>query len=431
MEDKEETIFFEKNNENLTKAEQLKSCFEIILYNLLLLFYKKVKKSSSRIAECYEKLFRLYCKLKSYKKTITLFDNILNYKVLKDIDKKVLVVISGIYLHTNNYDKVIDVSKKTLALEDIDSYKEEKVSILGSMALAYAYKNEFDLALDYANELINYTKDNQKENTKGILLLAHVYFNKREYNLALSYLYKALEFGPEHQISIYTLLILIFDDIDKFELAKAAKEIRNSLKNHSGKYSTSARNLFNMALQNRYLGFKTQQRVFFDIAIHYLKRIEESNLTKKDLIRININDHDINMYLVELYCEKYEIDKAIYYLKQLLNMKLNESILRNFLGYLPFLYYKKKDYQMSVQELNILIKKYPNESVLYYYLSLNNFELNDLEQALINIEKAISLDAISAEYYHCFGKILLAKGEFKEAQEKFDISIKFLIMSNL
>lgn len=426
----EEKIMFGDKVQELNFVERLNLYCKNFFYTLTLFIYKLIPQDNFKLAEVYEKLFKIYFNFKSYKKAAVSFEKLLECKQLEDIEKKLLVLICQIYYNLNDYDKVIEFAEKILILEDINLYEEERFSILGYLSLAYSYKNEFDMALNYANELLN----DSKETFKSILLLAHIYLQKKEYNLALSYLYKALELRTKDPYVIkllFTHFQLIFMEMEKTELAKFVKEIRLFLKRSQGKYVPSARSLFNMVLRNRYLGFKTRQSVFFDIAIEYLDIIVERKFTQKELVKSGINNYEINLFFVELYCEKGEIDKSISYLNQLLNMQLDKGLIRTFLSYLPFLYYKKKDYQLSIKEANAFLKKYPNESCVYHYLSLNYLALNDLENALTTIEKAISIDSISPEYYHHLGKILLVKGEIKKAQENFDISIKMLLMENL
>lgn len=424
----EEKIMFNDNVQELTFIERLSSYLKIVFYVLILLIYKITKQDNSKLTEINEKLFKIYFNLKLYKKATILFDNILNYKSLDNIDKKILVPICQCYFNLNNYNKVIELYKIVLELSNIDRTK--MVSILTFLVYSYINKGEFDSAINYSNKLQQEYGDIPKSQPISLLALGYICLLKKDYSLAFSYLYKAIEYRNQYPFlihSFYSSIALIFEEMVKPEFKNLALDIRKLLENKK----ENVANLFNIALKNRTLGFMTNQSVFFDISIEYLNMLVKGNFSQRDLIRNKIKPYEINHFFVELYCEKNEIDKAIYYLNELLKLELNEIHLKTYSIYQSFLYYKKKDYNKSINIAKESLKKYPNESCIYHYLSLNYYELNDLEQALISIKEAISLDPFSPEYYYHLGRILLIKEEKEEAQKYFFSAFKMQIMGNL
>jgi Putative Zn-dependent protease, contains TPR repeats len=90
---------------------------------------------------------------------------------------------------------------------------------------------------------------------------------------------------------------------------------------------------------------------------------------------------------------------------------------------LAILYQQEQDFKNSLELLNKLIVEYPNDAELYVIRAGVEKEIFQLDVALIDLDKAISLSPTSANAYMLRGEILLAQKKKEMARSSFEKAI--------
>ena len=87
-------------------------------------------------------------------------------------------------------------------------------------------------------------------------------------------------------------------------------------------------------------------------------------------------------------------------------------------------YIEKKDFTRVLNECKDLLKKYPKEADLFYYLARAEKVLDNKKLALEHFTKAINLNSKYQKAYNERGLLLCSNGAAREALRDFDIAIE-------
>ena len=88
------------------------------------------------------------------------------------------------------------------------------------------------------------------------------------------------------------------------------------------------------------------------------------------------------------------------------------------------LLFKEKKFQESISSFEKAKKEMPSNSDPYYYLGKCYFEIGDVENALLNYQKAIELNKDIPEYHYSLGILFLTSGENEKALNEFNEVVK-------
>jgi tetratricopeptide (TPR) repeat protein len=82
---------------------------------------------------------------------------------------------------------------------------------------------------------------------------------------------------------------------------------------------------------------------------------------------------------------------------------------------LGLMYYQGGDLQNAKSIFEETLKAQPNNFDALYYLAIVNYQMEDYDETILNIKKALNRNPVNAEANNLFGNVLMVKGEVKEA----------------
>jgi tetratricopeptide (TPR) repeat protein len=85
------------------------------------------------------------------------------------------------------------------------------------------------------------------------------------------------------------------------------------------------------------------------------------------------------------------------------------------LKYLSLSRYHADDYRGGLQAAQLLLGKAPDDPMSHYLISINYWQLNQINEAEHYIREALAIDATEPDYYGVLSGILLQKKEFEKA----------------
>lgn len=216
----------------------------------------------------------------------------------------------------------------------------------------------------YANEL-----------AEDYLDIATNYCTHGKYNDAIIYINKILQLEPENT---------------------EVKELKNTLVRilnpETKSYLTSSSQKFQTALSYKKSGNR--------------KKFVETLLETPD-------DFWANYFLAEYY-RANDLEKSICYYKKAIELKPTSP--QSYLG-LAKAYLDSKQFQSSINMLNKYLIYNPNSDIAYALRADCYLNLNTLDNAFNNIQKALNIEE-NISYLLTEAKILYQKGNYNEAREK-------------
>lgn len=121
----------------------------------------------------------------------------------------------------------------------------------------------------------------------------------------------------------------------------------------------------------------------------------------------------------KLYWEQGNLDAAISDFRRIVDINQNDDIKED----LANIYNEKEEYKKSKKILDELIFDFPFDKNLYILRARDYIGLNNLNNAIIDLDKAINLDQNSAEAYYIRGLCNFDAGDYKSSVFDFNNAV--------
>lgn len=290
--------------------------------------------------------------------------------------------------HRNkNYVRCIEILMEVKTITEVNNWDDIKIKTLNKLGIIYRNLSDYEKAMEHyleAYKVVIEISDREMEKTV-LNNIASLYHATEEYHKAIEYVQKAYDISVERNDSfamarIICNLGIAYDYLEEHDLA--TKYIDESIKiaeNMSdtnefyriyGIYVGKIQNLFHIGKYN-----EAEQ-----LSLQVLEDYQNNN----DIILED--EQTIFFYLSRIYQKKGEIEKAIYYAKEVLQ---NKPVLKQIIltyAHLSELYQQSGSFNLALQYKDSVIhamdslQKINDKS----YLESNRikFELFDMEKAL-------------------------------------------------
>jgi tetratricopeptide (TPR) repeat protein len=268
----------------------------------------------------------------------------------------------------------------------IDVFSKDENLCL-DLVILLSFIKKYELSL----KVLDAVFDDTTEIAKVYSYKGYNFFYVEEYDKSIKATKQAIKLDPKN--STYHLnLGLILAKTGKNEDAIYAFKTANKLDKDNYKICV------NLAYASSGLNNFEDARDF------YLKAIELNNQ----------EDDYLCHELAKTYKKLGNSKKAAEYL--LKAIEINKRLLY-FLD-LGELYHDEKKYKKSITNFSNAIKIFPNYASLYFYRAFSNFESGNVENAIVDIEKAAEIDPNSPAYYWILGTLYKDKEKSIRALKK-------------
>ncbi len=254
--------------------------------------------------------------------------------------------------------------KKSATSEFKKSQKLDSGNYLSPLNLAIIYREEknYDEAISVLNQ--NYTETNDDINFK----LGEVYLAKEDFENAQNYLGKSIKANSQNHLARYYLAIVLATK----DLTQSEKEVEK-ITSKDFEYKTFPDTNLLYYLFPKEVDFK-EKAVTLAENLAKLKRARTQ--TYKSTILANI------------YAESLELDLAISEIEKALvtDLKYRDGWLVK-----GKILYLKEDYTAALESFNKAVELDKTNGLIYYFLGRTYQKLENKDQAISNLEKAIDL----------------------------------------
>lgn len=285
----------------------------------------------------------------------------------------------------------------------------------------------FDLEnMNFIEAVKNFSKaaNLDSSNSKYFYNLANAYFYNGWIEEAQKAYSKALYLNPDNIDYRYSLAYLYFDkkdyskakkevdailDIDpNYSQARVLKALLLSVKNDL----LGAQKILEENIQN---GFSDDfTKISLSTIYRELNIFEKAKTLINEVIENNPEDLNCLSDLVEIYIKEKNYDKALEIVGKILELNPN-YILGDILGAKTA--FIKGDFETAKQYAQEAISLDINCSEGYYYLALVREKLDDLEEAVECMKRAILYDLNNPKYYATMSDFYKSKQDYKTALE--------------
>lgn len=250
----------------------------------------------------------------------------------------------------------------------------------------------------FAGSNLNFDKELASNNTQELINNAFKYSKANQNQKAIKLCDKILTIDPKNE-EAYIIKVMSLNN------SKKSKEANNLLSN-------AIKELPNSSILNMQKGLSLTKEGNSKEALKYLIKSFELEPTDK-----------ICMVIAQIYSETHEHQKAVeYYTKAI---ELNPKLVEAYIG-------RAKDcgdignYKCSLENYEILKNMYPNNPLYYFMTSLYKTNTKDLDGAMADIDKAISMiKKPDATFLSQKAWVYLEKKEYKNAIKYAQKALKF------
>ena len=342
------------------------------------------------------------------------------------------------------YNDAIQLWQKALEIEP------QEIEVLYSLGIINFELKKYNEALEFLQQLLDLSPGHHK----AMLILGTAYIKLRKFEHAEEYIKKSIEINPNQKLAylnlgaIYSVLKRFDDGIEMFK--KVIETHSNEVRAHLGlakifsilNQKDEATSYFKKVIELNPNG------IFGNYAKKALMVSEFSNKDDKDLENIYSTGYK---YLLSGYYSDAIAKFETYLMNKpkddLANFLLAQSQLRIGLVKESFLSFKKAILNnpkngLYYKELAILLDKIGNpndvieiiskanefgkvDSTTYYLLGKNLFNLNRLEEAKANLEKAIKIDRNNIAARFNLAKIYIKNNDNQLADEQIQFVLNF------
>jgi tetratricopeptide (TPR) repeat protein len=322
------------------------------------------------------------------------------YKVIADAnpeDAQTYLRISEIYRRQGKYDQALDSLKKAEAMVP------DALEVPYNIAVVYEAQGRYDEAIKILQDLLKKTEkadssySQADRNNRGIFVerLGMVYRDQENYPAAVEAFRKMIPLGDENAKTGYQDVIDTYREAKQWPQATAAakeaaqkmpddRELRMVLDAQLADTGDAEKPLADV--RSLLTGKPEDREVYVRLAIMYtrLKRWSEA-------------EESLNK--AELLCTKAEDKENIYFLR-------------------GSTYEREKKYEQAETEFRKVLSANPQSAVTLNYLGYMNADRGvQLEESLIQIKLAVSLDPTNGAYLDSLGWAYFKLGKYDLAEE--------------
>lgn len=161
------------------------------------------------------------------------------------------------------------------------------------------------------------------------------------------------------------------------------------------------------------------------------KELDKAIYYYKEALNLEPTDSDLNYYLGLAYLESNKIQEARIYLSKSLNYNnqnlksakllvfINQRLITNILNN-AYAKYEKKDYIGALEILDNGIKEFPQNAQLYYYRAIIYDAMKRNAAQIIDLQKSIQLDPTHYMSYYQLGKAYEKVGDERSALIQYE-----------
>lgn len=291
-----------------------------------------------------------------------------------------------------NICEIIKIASELNDFEKIKSFEHCSQDLTDTVLyeIAKAYYKNFDF--DTTTKYLERAKSLNPDNTDVALLLAKIYYSKKEFDRAREIFYE-LEHKTEND-DVWNFIGLF--KLDELKLEDAIKYFLRA-------YDLNPKNpqyAYNLAHAYFLSGLSDEAIVYFNKAICQ----SPDNL-------------DYHYSLAYLYFHEKLYDKSLFELKFIKSKDENyieATVLYALINSI------KGDYIGACRDLEYVIEIDPNNDFAMYSLARTYLNLEMYEKTEIMLEKAVALKGDYLEYLNDYGEILIHNKKFEKVQEIID-----------
>lgn len=302
--------------------------------------------------------------------------------------------IGTYHLAKKKYQKAINIYNKSIEMAESIGAILEKAHAIYNIGLIYYEIGDYQEAEEQFFDTLELYKEVNYVRGKGslFLYLGDIYMKSGNYEKAGRFFKKSLTIFNEfdeftntfEKKNLYTNIGINYFYQQKYEDAlenyKKALEISRALKNKEA-----------MSICYNNIGLVYQNLEEYESAIESFQKALEISTEMGDLgaMTIHLQNIAINYIYLENYSRSKEfIKRALNILEQIDN-PISRSMFSNLLG---VIHYKRKEYKKALRKYVEAIKANPQNDIAYYNLACVNSIQHNVEEALKNLRKAVSLN---------------------------------------
>ena len=326
--------------------------------------YRIPFKKYGKALEYYEKALSLAQELKSWQK-----------------ETEILSLMGRLYFELKNYVKARDYYEKIiniLAQKNVTESKDNH-KIFKQLASSYLQLKQYDKAIEFYEKVYD---GSTNENTvlEKLLLFGRIYKEKGDYGKAQEYFDKAILYSKEKKLENEQNSILIELGL-LYQLQKQYERARESFESSILHYEKTRKYFEQFGIQNE------EDREF--------------------LIQSSVNKGAAESFLVRLYIEQKQYDKAKYYVNKVISSTNSPTWLKIRNLSLAFDFYEgSKNTQLAIIYGKQLVNQYQFERI-----EIKSFD-KDTQLAYLKDKEPT---------YRKLADILITEGRFPEAQAVLDL----------
>lgn len=383
----------EKNIDVITPnyglKDKINAIFKIFTLNLKILF------NSNNIDTTKDKIELLneYFKIKNKTKVISLYENLISTYTFDNTDISALKNVCNSYVSKKEYSKLLETVEKTIETmslppKDISCFKMYK----GIALLALKQTDKYRIEI---NSICNIEIDNTIK-YDIFIRLAFVFMDLlKEYNEAFYAASKAAEFISSIDFKFlsgyYSLLTLVFCCIKEENFSRLSFRISQFIKNES---KLKFEHCYFVGMVNCKIAQKMQKNEIYNVSVKFLKKAA----------RLAQNDKQLTVcfaLMVDCFAKMQKFYQARGYSKLVIKHTNSETLKAKYKQLLSAHYYFTAEYQKSLETSRELLNHLDifEESFVLACIAINQFRLNQFEEAEKNIKKAKLLNSKNKEIH--------------------------------
>ena len=355
--------------------------FNIITLNLKILFnINSVELNKNRI-----QLLNEYFKINNYNRVIKLYEKMLLTFDFNNSDVQLLKNICSAYNNTKNFTKLlITIEKifelKFLSKEDICYFRMYKGISFLALKQFDKYKREMNLIYDI--------DISDKEKYQIFITLTFVFIELKEYDEAFNILLKAIEFIPiqdEFLYKYYSVLSVVLFKKKENKIAKLSLKLRKLMENGN---NLVFEQYYYIALSNFKIAERMQKNEIYNISVKYLQKAARLAQNNKQLTVCFILLQDCFSSMQKYY-------RAKGYAKLVIKYTNSKTLKVKYTQMLSAFYFKTNEFAKSLATSEKLLNHLDifEESFVLASIAINQYKLNQFEEAEKNIKKAKLLNS--------------------------------------
>ena len=324
--------------------------------------------------------------------------------------------IGNLYNQNRQYNKAAGIYEK------LTEIKPDNTWYFQMLTNVYNMSGQKDKADEIWKRLIQEKPDN----ADILAQVANFYSNANDMDNAINLAEKSVQLAPDN-VGYLQNLATFYSRTEKFDKAEEAYEKIVAMAQDQWLKEWANREILNIYQKQNRLGeaeskFEDEVKnrpddivLLKNLAELYMRKGEKEKALEiyEKAVRVSANDRDVNNSLVSLYESMGKPDKAIELLKKIIEAAPNEPYLLENLARLYDKLGKKEDAKKAWQSL---VSKVTTDPALYSRYAEALYGWKDLDEAVVQLDKAQNMDPGNMSYTLRKAAILIDAGKIEEAK---------------